>query len=222
MSIPAYQRAVASGYNPELAARLGINRPAGDPGLFSFLGKAAGVVGKVLPGPVGGLFTAASHVLTPKATAMRAPKPLATPVALPGTGATATFSGFEIAGHPVAGAISGGGQHTGVLGPFQFGTGIPLGPAPGTAVATVPGTSIAARPGMRIGGGYRLNKSGYWLKSGQYVAPGTRAVKIRRTNPLNPRALSRAISRYDMARNAVKRLGATFPRRPKKKKRRKR
>lgn len=54
--------------------------------------------------------------------------------------------------------------------------------------------------------GMRLNKSGYWLKSGEYVPPGTRYVKSRRRNPLNPKAASRAISRLESAKKAVKRL----------------
>jgi hypothetical protein len=41
--------------------------------------------------------------------------------------------------------------------------------------------------------GFHLNKSGYYTKGGTYVAPRSKWVKNRRRNPLNPRALSRAI-----------------------------
>lgn len=43
--------------------------------------------------------------------------------------------------------------------------------------------------------GYRANKSGYFLKGGQYVAPGTKCVKYRYRNVANGRALRRAIGR---------------------------
>jgi hypothetical protein len=43
--------------------------------------------------------------------------------------------------------------------------------------------------------GVRLNRTGYFLKSGQYIAPGTKCVRSRRRNPLNPRALSKAMGR---------------------------
>ena len=52
----------------------------------------------------------------------------------------------------------------------------------------------------------RLNKSGYWLKDGTYVPPGTRYVKIRRRNSMNPRALSRALSRLNGAKTLQSKL----------------
>lgn len=45
--------------------------------------------------------------------------------------------------------------------------------------------------------GYRPNKSDYFLKDGTLVAAGSKCVKYRRKNPMNARALSRAISRID-------------------------
>jgi hypothetical protein len=56
------------------------------------------------------------------------------------------------------------------------------------------------------GSGTHLNKTGYFLKSGQYVAPRTKCVKNRRRNPLNPRALSRSMSRLASAKRAAKAL----------------
>jgi len=50
--------------------------------------------------------------------------------------------------------------------------------------------------------GYRPNKSGYWLNSGEYVEPGSTCVKSRRMNPLNPKALSRAARRIEGAKRA--------------------
>lgn len=56
------------------------------------------------------------------------------------------------------------------------------------------------------GTGHRLNKTGYFLRDGRYVAPGTKCVKTRRRNSLNPRALSRAISRVAAAKKWSKML----------------
>lgn len=64
---------------------------------------------------------------------------------------------------------------------------------PGTAVAK--GSSSALVP--LIPRGYHLNKSSYWLRDGTFVPKGTKLVKNRRRDPLNARALRRAISRVD-------------------------
>jgi len=53
-------------------------------------------------------------------------------------------------------------------------------------------TGQACPPGMACPKGMRLNKSDYFLTNGTFVQAGTRCVKIRRTNPANSRALSRA------------------------------
>ena len=52
--------------------------------------------------------------------------------------------------------------------------------------------------------GYHWNKSSYFLMSGEYVPAGTRAVKNRRRNPCNPRAVSRALSRVKSAKRFAK------------------
>jgi len=43
--------------------------------------------------------------------------------------------------------------------------------------------------------GFRPNKSAYFLKGGEFVAPGSRCVRIRRINPANGKAVRRAIRR---------------------------
>jgi len=43
--------------------------------------------------------------------------------------------------------------------------------------------------------GYHLNKSAYFLMSGEFVPAGSRYVRNRKRNPANARATSRAISR---------------------------
>lgn len=56
-------------------------------------------------------------------------------------------------------------------------------------------TGFECPPGAACPKGMRLNKSAYFLRGGEFVAPGTRCVKIRRINPGNGRAVRRAISR---------------------------
>jgi hypothetical protein len=59
--------------------------------------------------------------------------------------------------------------------------------------------------------GFHPNKSGYFTMSEGYVAPGTKCVRNRRRNPLNPRALDRAESRIAGAGNAIRSLGFKPP-----------
>lgn len=51
--------------------------------------------------------------------------------------------------------------------------------------------------------GYQPNKSEYYTKAG-FVGKGTRCVKIRRRNSLNPRALTRSLDRIKGFKNASK------------------
>jgi len=147
----------------------------GDPGLFSFLGKAvrgvAGVVSRLgIPivsgaaGLVGGLLGGGAR------------GPGITPLFAPG----------------------------GVPPMFQSRMQIPAPGIAGTLQRAIPGGAT----GMQgCGNGTRPNKSGYWLKSGQYVDPGTVCVARRRMNPLNPRALSKAMRRIESAKRATAVLG---------------
>lgn len=80
----------------------------------------------------------------------------------------------------------------------------PGGPVIGTTTTySSPPAGGGPQPGSK---GYHLNKTGYYTKGG-YVAAGSRWVRNRRRNPLNPRALSRSISRISSAKNAAKFLG---------------
>ncbi len=54
--------------------------------------------------------------------------------------------------------------------------------------------------------GFHANKSDYFLRDGTFVPKGSKCVRNRRRNPLNPRAASRAISRIKSAKNAAKML----------------
>jgi hypothetical protein len=58
--------------------------------------------------------------------------------------------------------------------------------------------------------GHHPNRSGYFTRDG-YVAKGTRCVRNRKRNPLNPRALDRSMSRLASAGKALKGLGFKAP-----------
>jgi len=148
----------------------------GDPGLFSFLGKAARAVTGVV-----------SQLGIP----------------------------FVSGAAGIAGRLLGGGRGPGLPGPAisQFrGPMIPLQsrmqiPTPGIAGVVQRAVPGGATGMQGCGHGTRPNKSGYWLQGGQYVAPGTVCVKRRRMNPLNPRALSKAMRRIESAKRATSVLG---------------
>lgn len=89
---------------------------------------------------------------------------------------------------------------------------VPVVPTPG-----VRGAVQRALPGGATGyevmmpgsvSGYHLNKTDYFLRDGTFVPAGTKLVKNRRRNPLNPRAASRAISRLESAKKAASRMNA--------------
>lgn len=72
-----------------------------------------------------------------------------------------------------------------------------------------PFTSPAGPPaGMKLAcpGGFHPNKSSYHLRDGTFVPKGSKCVKNRRRNPLNPKALDRAMSRLQSAKKAAKKL----------------
>jgi hypothetical protein len=62
--------------------------------------------------------------------------------------------------------------------------------------------------GMKLAcpGGMHPNKSDYFLKDGTFVPAGTKCVKNRRRNPMNPRALDRAIGRMNGAKRLQSKL----------------
>ena len=94
---------------------------------------------------------------------------------------------------------------------------------PGIGVQVQNGTPLASTGSVRGifpvtgpqppgGGSYCPNKSAYWRTdpmTGQpvWIAKGSIWVRRRRRNSMNPRALSRAISRVDGAKKLSKKLG---------------
>lgn len=69
-----------------------------------------------------------------------------------------------------------------------------------------PGAGAAAGTTLACMKGFHPNKSTYFTQAG-IVAKGTRCVKDRRRNALNPRALTRAVGRVKSAKKANKILG---------------
>lgn len=196
----------------------------GDPGIFGSIfggikrGVRAGLgVASVLPG-VGGFASAARNILFPGDARINIPGASTLPslprgvpigsagIAMPGTG----FGGGGRPGPTMgpAGPCPPGqsrGFNPPFLGPPGVGVDLPflgrysLGESPMAQDQFQVTTAMLA--GKPTGWpGYHWNKSSYFLMSGEYVPAGTRAVRNRRRNPCNPRAVSRALSRVKSAK----------------------
>lgn len=72
----------------------------------------------------------------------------------------------------------------------------------GGAYAVSPAGTVIACPR-----GTHANASDYFLKDGSFIAKGSRCVQNRRRNPMNPRALGRAISRVESGKRWQSKLG---------------
>ena len=96
------------------------------------------------------------------------------------------------------------------MAPRGIGPGRPgvLRPKPGvrgTIERLVPGGATGFEV-MGCPSGFHPNKSAYFLRDGTFVPAGSKCVKNRRRNPLNPKAASRAISRIKSAKSAASML----------------
>jgi len=154
----------------------------GDPGLFGFLGKVVktglGVVSK-----------------------------LGIPLVSGAAGIAGGLLGGGMAGPGLPGQVTPTVRRFGGVMPISLAQAGQI-PTPGIAGAAqrfFPGGAT----GMEgCGAGFRPNKSGYYVQGrgggeGVYVEPNTVCVKSRRMNPLNPRALSRAMRRIESAKRAT-------------------
>lgn len=177
----------------------------GDPGFFGSLWKGIKSVGRVATGVVGGLgipvvsgvARTAGGILfgggfppAPGTTTYPTAPPMPMPPTWASPGAPLNLQISRMGFNPPFGGAPGVG-----LGPVGFGEGA---------------RSLTGPPpqGGATMGGYHLNKTGYFLKSGEYVAPGSRWVKNRRRNPGNMRALSRSLGRIKSAKRMTKALNA--------------
>lgn len=184
----------------------------GDPGLF-------GAIGGALKGAIGGLTGGPISIISGAiAGGVKGAKG-----GKPGGGLTPNMRGALQRlqqGKPIAPearrALTGAGVNVVGLGPgFQANQSVPVTRTPGLKGALqrlVPGgatgfeVTTQAGPSVACPPGFHPNKTSYFLKDGTFVPEGTRCVRNRRRNPMNPRALSRAISRVESAKKASKRL----------------
>ncbi len=159
----------------------------GDPGLFGFIGNVLKTAAGAIPGPIGTI----TRSFFPTQPTVGAPISVAGPTLFPSfPGRTSPFFPQNVPQE----APNGRGTPRGA--DIQTGTGarqrfFPTG-------ATGLGEGCAS--------GFHPNKSAYFLKNGTFVEAGSRCVKNRRRNPLNPRAASKAISRLESAKKAVGRI----------------
>lgn len=187
--------------------------PMGDPGLFSVLGKVVGGIANVATGGLARTaYDAAKGILAsgkrtgaagtgmqlstfrPQITPVRTQPLMPQAVAMPG-GAVIRADSVKVTGTSIG------------FGAYQRGEATIYGPAVGqpgkpTGTCLLPGKN-GGPPRLRA---THANKSSYFLKDGTRVEAGTRCVANRRRNPLNPRALSRAMSRVQGAQKAIKSL----------------
>lgn len=137
----------------------------GDPGIFSFLGKAVGTIArvgsKILPGPAGAILGTVGGFLGGRAARPTPP------------------AGFAPMQTSMTGLQLGGPR------------GITLGVQRTQAVTA---SARVQNGGGGCPSGYHLNKSGYYDRSG-FVPPGSRCVRNRRMNVANPRALRKGLRR---------------------------
>ncbi len=154
----------------------------GDPGLFGFIGNVLKTAAGAIPGPIGTI----SRSLFPTSPRVGATIiPQATPPIFAPPIRTAPFFPINVAQEAPS-----------------FPSGVPI---PGQALPRfLPGGATGV--GTGCASGFHPNKSAYFLKNGTFVEAGSRCVKNRRRNPLNPRAASRAISRLESAKKAVTRI----------------
>jgi len=182
-------------------------RYRGDPGLFGAIGSAisgiTGIASKILPGPLG---AAAGTV-----SKLTANKPSTTTRAMPAIGAIMGGT----AGRSIPSAT--GNLKSQLEASAYKGEGSIV-PSRVRAVANVQprimdGTKLYRDDGIVTAcpAGHHPNKSAYFEYEPQIDAvifhpPGTKCVKNRRRNPLNPKAADRAITRLGQTKRAMQKL----------------
>jgi hypothetical protein len=170
----------------------------GDPGLFGFLGGIAkgvvGAAGGFLTGGPAGAILGAARAIIPQAKPISVAK-ATTMTPLQSGVLTSRFPAPLPAQAPFSGVKIGPG-------------GVAIGTQYGGSTAVVParttGALVGAGAGTPCTSGYHYNKTAYYTKRYGVVEKGSVCVKNRRRNPLNPRALSRAMSRVKSAQKAVR------------------
>lgn len=187
---------------------------AGDPGLFgSILGGVKGAVGSVLKGgnPLSGAISGAvsgwsggGGQAPPRGipSSFPAPSTLSAPMARPPAAMPGLSAPVTAARRLAGGSVTTAAKGLGAVGALIS----PKGPR-GMSGAQQVAMANASMNGMGCPRGYHPNKSEYFLKDGTFVPKGSRCVRNRRRNSLNPRALSKAIGRVEGFKKAAKRAG---------------
>lgn len=167
----------------------------GDPGLFGFLGGVAKKIGGAafrtfVPGPIKTALSVGAGFLGGRVSA---PSVSRTSFALPAP-----------ARQRPAPVMPGIGRSATAVTRVPGITGLAQRMIPGGATGfEVP----AAEAGALGPKGFHLNKTGYFLQTGEFVEPRTKWVRNRRRNPGNMRAADRAITRIESAKRMASRLG---------------
>lgn len=174
-----------------LAMKVSRAQYQGDPGLWGFIkGAAKGAVALATGGPLAAAQSIAQSIRGDVPIQPAAPLP---PMVI---GATTPAPATPLAVSLTRPGVNGlNGQV----------------PAPGALAAVerfLPGGQTGMMPApngcpANGRGGYHLNKSSYFLRSGQFVPAGSRWVRNRRRNPGNIRAASRALSRVTATKKAL-------------------
>jgi len=155
----------------------GRGRYRGDPGILDVFKKVGGVVGNLLPGPVGAVVRGATSIL-----GGNKPAALPAPTAVPRP--STSMTGIQVSTPFFSGQV---GRTTTQTTAYH---------------AALPGVGAGADGCPK---GYKLNKTGYHLRDGTFVPPQSRCVRIRTRNMANGKALTRAISRAGGFERMVKR-----------------
>ena len=181
------------GHPVSLQIRTAVTSTQVSPGIFGTIGRVLSGAGRGLlsGGPIGAISGALGG--------FAGPQPVGPPVSRPGGFTAPSFPGIVAGPTRFPQSVP---QLPVVVGPRSFG--LPIGPP-----VLLGGAGPAPAPTTTMGGcpqGFRPNKTSYWTNAG-FVPEGSRCVRRRRRNSLNPRALSRAIGRIEGAKRASKRLG---------------
>ncbi len=159
--------------------------PAGDPGIFGdiFRGITGAVGGLISGGPISAI-SGAIKGFTGSGTGPGATQPALPAPWLPPMGTTLPFV-------QAAPQVKEPGARAAIERFFPGGE-----------------TGMMDDPRYRAGkpsqAGWHWNKTGYYLKTGEYVEAGTRQVRNRKMNPLNPSAIKAGIRRLGRAKTAAK------------------
>lgn len=171
---------------------------AGDPGLLSFLGKAAGaVVGAVVPG--GKTIVSAVNMVGNALRPMQ--KMTGTSVSSPTMFAAPAPSLPSLPQGPQIGLVN--------INRPQMAPPLTMGPG-NNGNQTQSGFGGQASTSAACPPGYHRNKHDYCSKKYGWIPAGSVCVKNRKRNPLNPRATSRAMSRLTSTRKAIKHIAKFF------------